>query len=60
MRAAMNDARLAKFGRRKTVNKIALVLSLAAMSFGLFWLFWILWETFDWELAASALPLSLK
>ena len=45
MRAAMNDARLAKFGRRKMVNKIALVLSLAAMSFGLFWLFWILWET---------------
>ena len=45
MRAVMNDARLAKFGRRKMVNKIALVLSLAAMSFGLFWLFWILWET---------------
>ena len=45
MNAVMNDARLAKFGRRKTVNKIALVLSLAAMSFGLFWLFWILWET---------------
>ena len=45
MSAVMNDARLAKFGRRKTVNKIALVLSLAAMSFGLFWLFWILWET---------------
>jgi phosphate transport system permease protein len=39
------DARLAKFGRRKMVNKVALVLSLAAMSFGLFWLFWILWET---------------
>lgn len=45
MSAVMNDARLAKFGRRKMVNKIALVLSLAAMSFGLFWLFWILWET---------------
>ena len=45
MSAVMNDARLAKFGRRKRVNKIALVLSLAAMSFGLFWLFWILWET---------------
>lgn len=41
----MMDARLAKFGRRKIVNKIALVLSLAAMSFGLFWLFWILFET---------------
>ena len=45
MSAAMADARLAKFKRRKTVNKVALVLSFAAMSFGLFWLFWILWET---------------
>lgn len=45
MSAVVKDARLAKFGRRKLVNKIALVLSLAAMSFGLFWLFWILWET---------------
>ncbi|MFC5522342.1 phosphate ABC transporter permease PstA [Polaromonas jejuensis] len=45
MSAAMQDARLAKFARRKRVNQIALVLSLAAMSFGLFWLFWILWET---------------
>jgi phosphate transport system permease protein len=42
---AVNDARLAKFGRRKMVNKIALVLSLAAMLFGLFWLAWILLET---------------
>jgi phosphate transport system permease protein len=45
MSAVMIDARLAKFLRRKRVNQIALVLSLAAMSFGLFWLFWILWET---------------
>ncbi len=45
MSAVLHDARLAKFGRRKLVNKVALVLSLAAMSFGLFWLFWILWET---------------
>lgn len=45
MSAVMQDARLAKFARRKRVNEIALVLSLAAMSFGLFWLFWILWET---------------
>ncbi len=43
--AALTDARLAKFARRKRVNQIALLLSLAAMSFGLFWLFWILWET---------------
>ena len=45
MSAVLHDARLAKFMRRKRVNQIALVLSLAAMSFGLFWLFWILWET---------------
>ena len=45
MSAVMKDARLAKFARRKLVNQIALVLSLAAMLFGLFWLFWILWET---------------
>jgi phosphate transport system permease protein len=45
MSTALMDARLAKFGRRKMVNRVALVLSLAAMSFGLFWLFWILWET---------------
>lgn len=45
MSVVMRDARLAKFGRRKWVNNIALMLSLAAMSFGLFWLFWILWET---------------
>ena len=45
MSEAMMEARLAKFARRKMVNKIALVLSLAAMSFGLFWLSWILWET---------------
>ncbi len=42
---AQNDARLAKFARRKMINKIALVLSLAAMTFGLFWLAWILFET---------------
>ncbi|MBI2725324.1 MAG: phosphate ABC transporter permease PstA [Polaromonas sp.] len=43
--SAHNDARLAKFARRKMVNRIALVLSLGAMAFGLFWLAWILFET---------------
>ena len=38
-------ARLSKFAQRKRVNQVALVLSLGAMCFGLFWLFWILWET---------------
>ena len=45
MNAVMQGARRAKFARRKRVNQFALVLSLAAMGFGLFWLFWILWET---------------
>ena len=45
MSAAATKQRLAKFARRKRTNQIALALSLAAMSFGLFWLFWILWET---------------
>ena len=45
MSAVMQDARKLKFAQRKRVNQIALVLSLAAMCFGLFWLFWILWET---------------
>lgn len=45
MNARHRDARLAKFARRKRVNRVALTLSLAAMAFGLFWLFWILWET---------------
>jgi phosphate transport system permease protein len=45
MSAAVSTARLAKHRRRKTVNAIALTLSMAAMAFGLFWLIWILIET---------------
>ena len=45
MSATTQDARLAKFARRKLTNQVALVLSLGAMAFGLFWLFWILFET---------------
>ena len=45
MSAVLQDAREAKYLRRKRVNFVALVLSLGAMVFGLFWLFWILWET---------------
>lgn len=41
----MNAASIAKFNRRKTINRLALTLSLAAMAFGLFWLVWILFET---------------
>lgn len=40
------DYRLPMHRRRKTVNAIALGLSLAAMAFGVFWLLWILLETF--------------
>ena len=44
-RADVALARQHKFTQRKRVNQIALVLSLAAMAFGVFWLIWILWET---------------
>jgi phosphate transport system permease protein len=57
MSAVLLDARLAKFARRKLVNKVALVLSLAAMSFGLFWLFWILFETVRLGLGGISLSL---
>ena len=57
MSAVMMDARLAKFARRKLVNKIALVLSLAAMLFGLFWLFWILFETIRLGLGGISLSI---
>lgn len=45
MSAVLQDSRRARFAQRKQINRLALVLSLAAMAFGLFWLFWILWET---------------
>jgi phosphate transport system permease protein len=34
-----------RYRARKRVNKVALVLSLLAMAFGVFWLVWILFET---------------
>lgn len=55
MSAVMQQARVAKFARRKRVNQVALVLSLGAMSFGLFWLFWILLETVRLGLGGIAL-----
>ena len=55
MSDAILDARLAKFNHRKRVNKVALVLSLGAMLFGLFWLFWILWETIRLGIGGLAL-----
>ena len=44
--AAVEQARLLRYNQRKRVNRIALTMSLAAMTFGLFWLTWILYETF--------------
>lgn len=54
---ALHSQRLSKHRARKRVNAIALVLSLAAMSFGLFWLIWILIETV--RLGVGGLALSL-
>ncbi|HEU4459046.1 MAG TPA: phosphate ABC transporter permease PstA [Methylibium sp.] len=56
-RSAAQASRLAKHASRKRVNAIALVLSLAAMAFGVFWLIWILVETV--RLGVGGLSLSL-
>jgi len=41
----LNDPKYQKFVARNRVNKVALVLSVLAMGFGLLWLVWILYET---------------
>jgi phosphate transport system permease protein len=51
------QARLSLHARRKLINVVALTLSLAAMSFGIFWLIWILIETV--RLGIGGLSLSL-
>ncbi|MBI5255306.1 MAG: phosphate ABC transporter permease PstA [Burkholderiales bacterium] len=43
--AALDASRLRHHRRRKLINAVALVLSLGAMAFGVFWLIWILVET---------------
>ncbi len=45
LQAALHETRRSQYAKRKLVNQIAVLLSLLAMSFGLFWLFWILFET---------------
>ena len=55
--SALDLSRLAHHKRRKTVNAVALALSLSAMAFGLFWLIWILVETV--RLGIGGLTLSL-
>lgn len=49
--------------RREMTNRLMLLLSLIAMSFGLFWLIWILWSTvslgwsgISWELFTQSTP----
>jgi len=46
--------------RRKLVNKIALTLSMVAMSFGLFWLAWILLTTLQLGVAGLSFELFTK
>lgn len=53
--ADLSAARQTKYNQRKRVNRIALTLSLVAMTFGLFWLAWILFETIRLGLGGLAI-----
>jgi phosphate transport system permease protein len=44
--ATLSASKMALHKKRKVINVVALLLSLSAMAFGLFWLAWILFETF--------------
>jgi phosphate transport system permease protein len=46
--------------KRKLTNRVALVLSMLAMSFGLFWLIWILWTTLQLGIGGLSMDLFLK
>ena len=46
--------------KRKLVNKVALTLSMVAMSFGLFWLAWILFTTLELGIAGLSFDLFTK
>ena len=52
---ALDAGRLGLHRRRKTMNAVALTLTLAAMAFGLFWLAWILFETIRLGIGGLAL-----
>jgi phosphate transport system permease protein len=54
---ALQASKIAKHNSRKRVNVIALLLSMSAMVFGLFWLSWILFEVV--RLGIDGLSLSL-
>jgi len=53
--STLSRSKMSIHRHRKRVNAAALVLSLGAMSFGLFWLAWILFETFRLGLGGMAL-----
>jgi len=53
--ATLSAAKMAQHRHRKRINVLALVLSLSAMAFGLFWLAWILFETLRLGLGGMAL-----
>jgi phosphate transport system permease protein len=55
--AALSPAKMALHRRRKVVNGFALVMSMGAMSFGLFWLAWILFETIVLGIGGMSLSL---
>jgi phosphate transport system permease protein len=52
---ALDAGRLRLHARRKRMNAFALMLSLGAMAFGLFWLAWILFETIRLGIGGLAL-----
>ena len=54
-RADLDAMRQRRYAQRKRVNQIALVLSMAAMVFGVFWLVWILFETLRQGLGGMAI-----
>ncbi|PXW98682.1 phosphate ABC transporter membrane protein 2 (PhoT family) [Sphaerotilus hippei] len=55
--ATLLASRVAMHRKRKVVNAIALMMSLAAMAFGLVWLIWILFETVRLGLGGISLAL---
>jgi len=54
-KADLDAMRQRRYAQRKRVNQIALVLSMAAMVFGVFWLVWILFETLRQGLGGMAI-----
>ena len=55
--AALQARRMSMHKRRKRINAVALLLSLGAMAFGVFWLVWILIETVRLGVGGMALSI---